>query len=85
MPNCYECKYRGNVPGDTHSCCRYPGNDSDPFAMFEPSNAVNMAKLNIRANRHGFEMGWFFWPCNFDPTWLENCDGFTPKEKQNDS
>lgn len=20
-PNCYECKYRGNIPGDCHSCC----------------------------------------------------------------
>jgi hypothetical protein len=20
-------------------------------------------------------------PCNFDPTWLENCDGFIPKVK----
>lgn len=21
---CYSCKYRGNVPGDTHSCCMNP-------------------------------------------------------------
>lgn len=20
-PNCYECKYRGTIPGDCHSCC----------------------------------------------------------------
>ena len=21
-PNCYKCKYRGDIPGDAHSCCK---------------------------------------------------------------
>jgi hypothetical protein len=25
-------------------------------------------------------MGWFVWPLNFDPVWLENCDGFSDNE-----
>ena len=37
--------------------------------------------LNIHAHYHGIRNGWFVWPVNFDPTWLETCDGFTPKEQ----
>jgi hypothetical protein len=29
---------------------------------------------------HGICNGWFIWPINFDPVWLENCDGFESKE-----
>ncbi len=35
--------------------------------------------LKIRANYHGIKNGWFVWPVNFDPVWLENCEGFTAK------
>lgn len=35
--------------------------------------------LKIRANFHGIKNGWFVWPVNFDPVWLEHCDGFTAK------
>lgn len=38
--------------------------------------------LNIKANAHGIMSGWFNWPWNFDPVWLENCNGFTEKEGQ---
>lgn len=79
-PNCYECKYRGSVPGDTHSCCRYPGNKAGLLDFFEEMNICNMLKLRISANEHGIRNGWFFWPCNFDPIWLIRCDGYTPKE-----
>jgi hypothetical protein len=88
--NCYECKFRGEVPGSAHSCCKHPGsgNDGDPFiklmAIFAGvgrhapiGNHEGIRKLNIRGNPHGIRMGWFNWPYNFDPTWLENCDGFT--------
>lgn len=36
-------------------------------------------QLHIRGVELGIRRGWFVWPVNFDPTWLENCDGFTPK------
>jgi hypothetical protein len=26
--------------------------------------------------------GWFCWPFNFDPVWLEACDGFKAKVQQ---
>lgn len=86
-PNCYECQYRGNVPGDAHSCCRHPevkDADSNLFGALvqllhgEFTDAIR--KLKIQGNEHGIRSGWFMWPANFDPTWLENCDGFKQKE-----
>lgn len=78
--DCYRCKYRGNVPGDAHSCCHYPGNQTGLLDFFAAENASNFIKLNIRADPHGVKMGWFHWPVNFDPTWLRNCDGFSAKD-----
>lgn len=81
MGKCYTCKYRGRVPGDAHSRCDYPGNKSGLLDMFMPENKEQARKLNIRANPHGVRMGWFMWPCNFDPRWLENCDGYLEIKK----
>jgi len=80
--NCYECKYRGRVAGDAHSCCEYPGNNTGMFDFFAKENLVNEDKLNIQGHPQGIKMGWFLWPVNFDPTWLVNCDGFTQKDNQ---
>lgn len=33
----------------------------------------------IEANEHGIKKGWFIWPFNFDPAWLENCNAFEEK------
>jgi len=81
MPDCYKCTYRGTVPGDCHSCCKYPGTDTSIVAMFDESNKLIGKKLNIKAQAHGIRMGWFIWPANFDPCWLTNCDGFKAKEE----
>lgn len=71
-PNCYKCEYRGTLPGDAHSQCKYP----DVFRR--PGYMTRM--LRIKGEQHGIDNGWFIWPFNFDPTWLKNCDGFKPKE-----
>ena len=90
--NCYECQYRGTVPGDAHSCCKHPliatgkGNPmAEIMAIFAsigrvPGFTDGAEKLNVRGNAHGIRSGWFNWPYNFDPIWLDNCDGFTAKE-----
>jgi len=90
-PNCYECKHRHSIPGDAHSCCHHPflGDVADnPLAqmlgMFAsvgrvPPMQVGVDKLGIKANYHGIKQGWFNFPFNFDPTWLENCNGFEAK------
>lgn len=33
----------------------------------------------VEANKHGIRNGWFFFPINFDPVWLEHCNSFEPK------
>ena len=79
-PNCYECKFRGSVPGDAHSCCKYPGTATGILDYFSSKNPLIAEKLNIKGNAHGIRSGWFMWPVNFDPVWLENCDGFTKED-----
>ena len=85
-PNCYTCRHRGEIPGDCHSRCLHPAigqqNDNPFGAMVDMmrGRTVDAAKaLNIRGNPIGIKRGWFFWPANFDPTWLENCDGYEAK------
>ena len=48
--------------------------------MFSDTNDKNRQKLNIKGAEQGIRGGWFMWPINFDPTWLENCDGYKQKE-----
>lgn len=85
-PNCYECKHRGNFAGSAHSVCNHPTarliHDNPLKALAGHLGNVPASSdetgLNIEANYHGIRKGWFAWPFNFDPVWLENCDGFEP-------
>ena len=69
--DCYECKYKGDVPGSCHSSCNHP----------------KCKILNEKGNHHGIEKGWFNHPMNFDPVWLEDpvikikCNGFERKKE----
>ena len=84
-PNCSLCRYRGDIPGDAHSCCHHPlvKQDDNPFGalvdMLAGKNDAASAALHIQGDPCGIRNGWFLWPANFDPIWLVNCDGFTPK------
>lgn len=86
-PDCFKCKYREDLPGSEHSRCVHPSTkslDDNPmlemFAIFASVGRVApMAAdtgLNIKGDAYGISNGWFNHPWNFDPTWLENCDGF---------
>ena len=77
-PNCYECAYRQNVPGDAHSQCAHPVHGGDSLRGLADL-ILGKNPLNISGAAHGIKMGWFLWPINFDPVWLENCDGFKSK------
>ena len=87
-PDCYSCQYRGEVPGDAHSCCHHPSvkQDSNPFGalvdMLAGKNMAAAAQLGITGDPHGLRRGWFLWPANFDPVWLLSCNGFTPKPEK---
>lgn len=38
----------------------------------------------VKGSKHGIQKGWFFWPFNFDPIWVEECDGFEDKNNEKD-
>lgn len=48
----------------------------------EPVIGPSFADLGIQGNAHGIKKGWFNWPWNFDPVWLDSCSGFEPKEPE---
>jgi hypothetical protein len=58
--------------------------DSNVFGalvqMLKGENLGAARTLNIKGNAHGVRRGWFMWPANFDPTWLESCNGFEEKK-----
>ena len=41
----------------------------------------NNIKAKVKGNPIGIKGGWFKWPFNFDPVWLESCDGYSNKKK----
>ena len=89
--NCYDCKYKGEVPGSAHICCKHPSLEqatNTPMMQIAgifasvgrfPPMVVNSPELNIKGNPHGISHGWFNFPFSYDPIWLENCDGFEAK------
>jgi hypothetical protein len=47
-----------------------------------PGNAhtrCNNHNAKVSGSEHGIRKGWFAWPLNFDPVWLESCNGFSDK------
>lgn len=94
-PDCYECGWRRNTPGDAHIRCAHPSiseTSAQPIdklmAIFASVGRVapvvddlGAAKLNVRGKQQGIRNGWFNWPHNFDPIWLETCDGWTHYSK----
>lgn len=42
-----------------------------------PPIFINSDALNIKAKKTGVDRGWFNFPLDFDPVWLENCNGFS--------
>lgn len=92
-PNCYECKWREDLLGDAHSCCKHPTNNTtlnnsvlqiiSILASVQRTDPIQVKTgLHIKGNEHGIRNGWFNWPFNFDPIWLDECDGFTVKDKE---
>lgn len=69
-PDCYSCAHRKDVPGSAHSKCQR-GID----ALFGRAPVPL-----VRGDAHGIRSGWFSFPFDFDPTWLEACNAHTPKD-----
>ena len=88
-PDCYECRYRRQVPGDAHSSCHHPVFEKvhdNPMLSFmsilasaqKESIQIRSKTITVKGNPIGIRNGWFNHPINFDPTWLQKCNGFTP-------
>jgi len=63
--DCYKCRHRGTISGDTHSMCHHPKvkQDSNVFGaqvdMLSGKNNVAAKELAIKGNPHGIRSGWF--------------------------
>ncbi len=86
-PDCYECKYRGEVVGSAHSSCKHPkcadvGQGLGGLLVALSGGHAPQMKtgLKVKGNPNGISSGWFCHPLNFDPVWLEECNGFEKKE-----
>lgn len=91
-PNCYKCKFRRDIAGGAHSSCEHPSFAeflNNPICKLSgilasvgrlpPIQALSK-EIKVKGNSHGIKSGWFNHPFNFDPVWLEECNGFEPKE-----
>ena len=80
-PNCYECKHRGDLPYSAHSECKHPALEGKGriLAIAAIMTAGQFPPFNLTGSKHGIRSGWFAWPLDFDPVWLESCDAFEPR------
>lgn len=85
---CYSCVHRREIPGDAHSRCGHPAvPQADPLVeimalmggrlLAGPMPVTGGPK--VKGNPHGIRNGWFNWPLNFDPVWLDSCDSHEAK------
>jgi hypothetical protein len=92
-PDCYKCQYRADIPGNAHSQCKHPAFEGVNAALGllatirasqrgGPIESANK-EVTVKGNQHGIRSGWFMHPLNFDPVWLEACNGFKPVEQSN--
>lgn len=75
-PNCYTCVHRHDLIGDAHSSCDVIGPAAFTAAMLFMTGQTELrtSTLHVRGNTHGVRSGWFTWPINYDPVWLEICN-----------
>lgn len=78
--NCYECKHRRNLAGDCHSACAALPTEKHRVAAAFSVTISYAYGAKLKANRHGVQNGWFNWPFNFDPIWVEKCEYFEEKD-----
>ena len=87
------CKYEGNLAGQSHIKCEHSlVKDNMGPLMTDLLSTLGgrgnistlpdiQISMRIIGNVTGIKNGWFNWPFNFDPVWLDKCDSFEEKEK----
>lgn len=78
MNECYGCQFRMDIPGDAHSMCA--------VGIFQAQGRIKDV-IQVSGSTHGTRSGWFAWPYNYDPVWLESCNihDFLRKELENEN
>lgn len=86
-PNCYECNHRGGLSYSAHSQCNHPALEGKGkiIAVACILSRGAYPPLGVTGNRHGIANGWFSWPLDFDPVWLDSCGGFSGREPINEA
>ena len=84
--NCYSCVHRRNIPGDAHSECFHPSISDTTYirmmvmtATFAYGASVlkRLPELQLDVDQHAVSAGYFSFPVNFDPVWINECKGHT--------
>lgn len=70
-PLCYSCKYRQSLPDSAHSFC-----DQLAAMLWTRGDRDGVPGMRVTGDPHGILNGWFDWPYNFDPVWLDECTGY---------
>ena len=82
--NCYECRYRGTIPGDAHSGCWHPEVIKTGLwdNYFTALAEAYIGKAEGARHKLGILGGGMTWPENFNPTFLTACRGFESKDDE---
>ena len=75
--DCYECKHRRDTPPNSrHSSCDF---------YWRNKKSLKQERLELISNvrPYAVESGWFEFPFDYDPVWIEfGCKRFEPKDKE---
>jgi hypothetical protein len=92
-PNCYNCAHRASLTGSAHSQCKHPAFQGINAALgllatLRSSQRggpieADTKEITVKGSAYGIANGWFMHPLNFDPVWLEECNGFQAKDQSN--
>lgn len=90
LMSCYECKYRGTVPGSAHSSCsviKSTGNEkvAELELLLATGKFILLGgddKPIVNIDPHGVKHGWGSWPIDFDPVWIRSCGFFTNQNEE---
>ncbi len=81
-PNCFDCVFHSMLADSgAHIECNHPMRHREVnhlSAEIAGGTAATNARrpLSIKGSETATRKGWFAWPLNFDPIWLERCLGF---------
>jgi len=90
--SCHECIHCESIIGDVHKKCSHPAVNAKHgnallvlAALIRGDSMISQEareELNIKLHERGVKMGWAWWPLNFDPVWVLNCEGFQASEAE---